>query len=473
MVVRPGNLAYVIYTSGSTGRPKGVAITHAAAVNFITVAADAYALGPADCVLQVASPTFDAHVEEIFPVLARGGTVVQLPTETDILDLAPETVERLGVGVLPLPTALWSRLVREPRAPGTFFPSVHFVVIGGEEARAADLRRWRLAAPRSQRLLNTYGPTEATVVATVADVTDDAGELVPIGRPVPNTSAYVLDDELRPVPPGVAGELYLGGAQVGRGYLRRPGLTAARFVPDPFGELAGGRLYRTGDVARLRSDGALEFLGRRDDQVKVRGFRVELGEIEAALAEHEAVAEATVDARGTPDETQLVAYYVPRRDGESVDVREFLAARLPPYAVPAAFVAVGRLPRLPSGKVDRAALPEPGAPKAPDGIANVVEPRTELERAIAAVWRDVLGHERIGVHDDFFEAGGHSLLATQVVSRLRSRLGLAVRVRSIFEHRTIAGLATAVAAEAAAPPTAAIARLPRVATTPQTSKSDA
>jgi acyl-coenzyme A synthetase/AMP-(fatty) acid ligase/acyl carrier protein len=293
-------------------------------------------------------------------------------------------------------------------------------------------------------LHNGYGPTEATISATFWTCEPESDRrTVPIGRPIANTRTYVLDRHLRPVPVGVPGELYIGGDGLARGYLGRPGLTAERFVPDPLSQLPGARLYRTGDRARYRSDGTLEFLGRLDHQVKIRGFRVEPGEIAATLAQHPDVRDGIVVAReDSTGDRRLVAYIVPAAEALAPGVdqlRGFLQARLPEHMIPSAFVVLDALPLTPSGKVDRRALPAPDQTRA--GLEALVTPRTPVEEAIAEIWMAVLKLERVGVHDNFFALGGHSLLATQVVARLRAAFGLELPLRALFETPTVGGLA--------------------------------
>ncbi|HEU0077406.1 MAG TPA: amino acid adenylation domain-containing protein, partial [Longimicrobiaceae bacterium] len=392
--VHPDNAAYVIYTSGSTGRPKGVVVTHRALANYAAAAVDLYGVTPADRVLQFASLSFDASAEEIYPALLGGASLV-LRTEEMLADAATffARCAAWGVTVLDLPTAYWHELVAELERGAVRLPTaVRLVIIGGERALPERVAAWRRHVGDGVRLVNTYGPTEATVVATLAELQgrEEAPTLpdqplppVPIGRPVPNGRVYVLDGELRPLPIGARGELYVGGAGVARGYLGRPELTAERFVPDPFAVEPGARLYRTGDVARWRRAGELEFVGRADDQVKVRGFRVEPGEIEDLLLRHPAVRDAVVAAReDEPGRTRLVGYVVAAGEAPTAaELRRHLKAELPEYMVPAAFVVMDALPKTGSGKVDRRALPAPGAPGAP--AESYVAPATDAERRLA------------------------------------------------------------------------------------------
>jgi amino acid adenylation domain-containing protein len=458
--VHPDNAAYVIYTSGSTGRPKGVVVSHRALANYATAAVDLYGVTPSDRVLQFASLSFDASAEEIYPAML-GGAALVLRTEEMLTDAATffARCAEWGVTVLDLPTAYWHELVSGLERGAIRLPDrVRLVIIGGERALPERVAAWRRHVGDGVRLVNTYGPTEASVVATMAELqgreevpmlADQPLPAVPIGRPVPNGRVYVLDREMRPLPVGARGELYVGGAGVARGYLGRPELTAERFVPDPFGAEPGARLYRTGDVARWRRTGELEFVGRADEQVKVRGFRVEPGEIEDLLLRHHSVREAVVAAReDEPGRTRLVGYVVPVDQAPSVaDLRAHLKAELPEYMVPAAFVVLDALPKTGSGKVDRRALPAPEAPGVPADA--YVAPETEAERRLADIWAEVLRVERVGTRDDFFALGGHSLLATQVVSRVRQAFGAELPLRTIFEHPTVGELAALLPADAA------------------------
>ena len=447
------NLAYVMYTSGSSGTPKGVAVPHRALVNFSLAAAREYRMTAADRVLQFASLGSDISADEIFPAWASGAAVVlRAPGPPPAAAELVEAIRRAGVSVTSLPTAYWHGWVEELSLVSQRLPAtLRLVIVGGERAHAAALERWRLLAG-PVRWLNTYGPTEATVEATAYEPPSASGEgrvrEVPIGRPVANTRVYVLDQAMEPVPVGVAGELYIGGDGLARGYVGRPGLTAERFVPDPFAAEAGGRLYRTGDRVRMSRDGQLVFLGRVDDQIKIRGFRVEPGEIEAVLAEHPAIRACAVAAQVAPaGEIRLVAYAVPAREPapDRGELRRFLAKRLPEPMLPTEYVLVDALPLLPNGKLNRRALPAVHDTRSRADVGYVA-PRTEIEAAIAAIWAAVLRLERVGVHDNFFDLGGHSLLATQVVARVRAQLEVELPLRSLFEAPTVAGLAEQVEA---------------------------
>ncbi|WP_447980433.1 amino acid adenylation domain-containing protein [Candidatus Nitrospira bockiana] len=439
--VQPENLAYVLYTSGSTGRPKGVLITHGSLASYVRYAREAFGLEPSDRVLQFASVTFDASAEEIYPCLASGAALV---LRTDgMLESVPAFVRACahwGITVLDLPTMYWheltARLAGEVQVP----PALRLTIIGGEQARADRLALWAGSVGRACRLLNTYGPTETTIVATCADLTGAAAaDPVPIGRAVAQAQAYVLNGTMQPVPIGVPGELYIGGAGLARGYLNRPDLTAETFVPDPFGAAPGGRLYRTGDRVRRRADGQLEFLGRIDHQIKLRGLRIELGEIEAQLRAHPAVRDAVVLLREESGARRLVAYVVGEPAGSANELRRFLQDRLPDYMVPAAFVFLSALPQTPAGKVDRSALPAPAILTRREGAPRL--PSTRAEAVLAEIWSGVLGKSDITVHDNFFELGGDSILSLQVVARARDA-GLRLTPRQIFQHQTIAELAS-------------------------------
>ncbi|HET6230447.1 MAG TPA: amino acid adenylation domain-containing protein, partial [Longimicrobiaceae bacterium] len=454
--VHAESLAYVIYTSGSTGKPKGVLVPHGGVANYTRFAAREYALTAADRFLQFANISFDASVEELFAPLATGGTLV---LRTDAMIASPAAFLSLcgewGITALSLPTAYWHQVAAAMAADGLPLPeSVRLVVIGGERALPERVADWQEAVDPRVVLYNSYGPTEVTVAATFTVVADGAGRAereISIGLPVDNDTAYVLDDAGQPVPVGVPGELCLGGAGVVRGYLGRPGLTAEKFVPDPFSARPGARLYRTGDRARRRANGELEFLRRADDQVKVRGFRVELGEIESLLREADAVAEAVVvagpDARG---EVRLAAYLVAEEGAAPAvpEIRSALRERLPEYMVPGAFVVVDSLPLTPNGKIDRAALPIP-EPDAGDAERGTFAPlRSPLEETLAAIWSEVLGVERVGAHDNFFDLGGRSLLLAQVHERIRTELGREVGMVSLFKYPTVRLLADFIARDA-------------------------
>ncbi|MGC2781044.1 MAG: amino acid adenylation domain-containing protein, partial [Bradyrhizobium sp.] len=444
----PANLAYVIYTSGSTGRPKGVANTHGGIVNRLLWMQAAYRLAPGDRVLQKTPFSFDVSVWECFWPLIEGVSLIVARPEghQDPFYLA-ELIQREAVTIAHfVPSMLQVFLETEDIARCV---SLRAVMCSGEalggELKARFLRR------SPSELHNLYGPTEAAVdVSAFACRLDADAVSVPIGRPISNTQLHVLDGHGELVPVGVAGELYIGGAGLARGYHGRADLTAERFVPSPFGD--GARLYRTGDLARWRADGELEYLGRLDHQVKIRGFRIELGEIEAALAEHAGVSQAVVVAQedGSGD-TRLVAYVVGKeKQFDAAELSTYLKRRLPDYMVPAtsAFVVLDQLPLSPNGKLDRNALPQPQRTRQ---LAGESAPRTAAEEILAKLWSDLLGIRSVGIHDDFFDLGGHSLLAMRLIAQVRKTLGVDLPVRLLFEEQpTIAVMAAHIAVARAA-----------------------
>ncbi|MEU3026955.1 amino acid adenylation domain-containing protein [Streptomyces incarnatus] len=450
---RAGDLAYVIYTSGSTGTPKGVLVSHSGVGNLAAAQAERLEVDENSRVLQFASSSFDGAVMEVLMALPAGATLV-LPPHGPLVGEALQTFLR---------ERRITHALLAPSAVATLTPDgldgLRTLVVGGEASTGDLVARWSAG----RRMVNAYGPTEATVVATMsAPLT--GGAVPPIGTPLPNTRVRLLDAALQPVPVGVPGELYIAGPHLARGYHGRPGLTAERFTADPYGE-PGDRMYRSGDVARWRADGSLEYLGRADDQVKLRGFRIELGEIETALGRHPDVRDAVVVVHH--DETgrgRLVAYLVADRELSTGELRAHLAGSLPDYMVPALYVPLERLPLTPSGKVDRRALPAPDLSAARTGTGTGTDhtaPRDTTEETLATVWADVLGIERVGVHDNFFDLGGDSILSIQVVSRARQN-GLHLTSRLLFLHQTIATLApltTPTHAPAGDTPPAAVGRV--------------
>jgi amino acid adenylation domain-containing protein/non-ribosomal peptide synthase protein (TIGR01720 family) len=438
--VSPDNLAFIIYTSGSTGQPKGVMLTHRGICNRIRWAKDAYGLGERDAFLQKASIGFDVSVWETFaPLISGARLVLSEPGRQGDGAYLVSAIREHGVTVIDFVPPMLPAFLAEEDVETCV--SLRQIVTGGDTLtpELRDRTLARLPIP----LDNTYGPTEITIDNTrwvCAPGQGQTTDRVPIGRPISNTRLYVVDAELRLAPVGVAGELLAGGAGVTRGYLRRPDLTAQGFVPDPFGDEPGERLYRTGDVVRWLPDGSLDILGRRDHQVKIRGFRIELGEIEATLVALPGVREAVVVVREEKGDRRLVAYVA--GDATAEALRQSLRERLPDYMVPAVFVTLAALPLTVNGKVDRKALP---APELPGGEETYVAPRTREEEILAAVWADVLRLPRVGVNDNFFELGGDSILSVQIVARAR-QAGLGFTVRQIFEHQTVAGLALYVTA---------------------------
>lgn len=462
-------LAYLIYTSGSTGQPKGVMVSHHSLVAHSVSAAQHYQLQRSDRVLQFASLSFDVAAEEIFPAWLSGASVLLVPHRGPTI---PEFVEVLigaQVTVANLPSAYWHHWVDElDRLEIKLPPSLRLLIVGSDRVSTDHFKRWQKLFGKRVRWLNAYGPTEATVTATLYEAPTDEENWhdlasVPIGRPMTNRQTYVLDCSLHPQPTGVAGELFIGGASLACGYLNRPELTAEKFIANPFSSEPGARLYRTGDLVRYLADGNIEFLGRADDQVKVRGYRIELAEIEALLIRHPAIHACVVVAReDSPGDKRLAAYVV-AASGSRVtadELRRFLKEKLPEFMIPATFSFLSELPLTPNGKVDRKTLP------APDlyGVNHdrYIAPRTATETKIAEIWSAVLKADRIGVHDNFFEIGGHSLLAMQLISRAREAFQIELRVRQLFEAPTVSELAQAIEKLAVKPGNSAAPAIPRV-----------
>ncbi|WP_406841549.1 non-ribosomal peptide synthase/polyketide synthase (plasmid) [Streptomyces sp. AHU1] len=453
----PGHPAYVIYTSGSTGRPKGVVIEQQAVAQFILTNASAYGIDERARVLAFAAFTFDVSILEIFSTLVSGGMLVLASSEERLnADALQELLIEKAVTVADLPPALMPLLRPEK------LPALRLVSVGGEAPAGSLVDEWATA---EREFWNAYGPTETTVTATLMRCLPPShGQTPPIGRPIDNVQVYVLDAGLQPVPVGVAGELYIAGAGLARGYLNRAALTAERFVASPFGG-AGERMYRSGDLVRWTADGELVFVGRVDEQVKIRGFRIELGEIESVLARCDGVAQAAVVVReDQPGVKRLVAYVMPVGEGDAPDpavLRDHLVADLPDYMVPAAFVMVEELPLTPNGKLDRRALPAPDF----GGSATSRAPRTPREEVLAGLFTEVLRLESVGIDDSFFDLGGDSIVSIQLVSRAR-KAGLVLTPRDVFTHKTVANLAAVVRDESAAVSEAAGAGVGAVIPTP-------
>jgi amino acid adenylation domain-containing protein len=445
------NLAYVIYTSGSTGQPKGVLVSHASLATHCRDVQRYYELGPSDRVLQFASLSFDLSLEQILPTLIVGARLVMMGPDVWHTAEFHRKISEFGLTVLNLPTGYWQELARE----WAEFPELasniqaRLFTVGGDILLPEVLKLWQRTPASSIRLLNAYGPTEATITATVLEIDPRLRERatsqrIPIGRPLANRETYILDQYGNPVPVGVPGELHIGGACLARGYLNRPDLTAEKFISNPFSIEPGARLYKTGDVARYLPDGKIEFLGRVDHQVKIRGFRIELGEIEATLGQHPAVRDAVVlGQEDAPGEKRLVAYVVAERDLllTANDLRGFLKQKLPEYMVPSAYVLLDALPLMLNGKVDRRALPAAGRTR-PELEKVLVAPRDALELQLTHLWREILGLESIGVRDNFFELGGHSLAAVRLFALIESRLGKRLPLAAVFQGATIEHLAT-------------------------------
>jgi amino acid adenylation domain-containing protein/non-ribosomal peptide synthase protein (TIGR01720 family) len=447
--VEPDNLAYIIYTSGSTGRPKGVCIEHGTAVKHLADMQHVWQLDAYDRVLQFASLSFDASVEQIFSTLFSGACLVLRGVEGWDPGHFSRYATDAGLTVADLPTAYWDRWVQEYAGrEQTVPPRLRLVIVGGEAVTADSVRRWKASPLRHIRLVNGYGPTETTITASTFEITPrlaDTGPLdsVPIGRPLAGRTLHLLDSDGRPVAPGAAGELYLGGEGLARGYLNQPSLTAERFIPDPFSPNPRARLYRTGDLARYRSDNEIEFLGRVDHQVKIRGFRVELGEIEERLRQHPGVAQAVAMVReDVPCSKQLVAYVVSSREHASTpkELEEHLARQLPYYMVPAAVLFLDDLPVTPNGKIDRAALPSPRQVDRPTA-ETYVPPRNHAEEVLCDIWAQVLDVDRVSVVDRFVDMGGDSLSAMLVVARALEA-GLDITAGQFGRAATVAELAS-------------------------------
>nr|AAZ03552.1 McnC [Microcystis sp. NIVA-CYA 172/5] len=445
--VAPENLLCLLYTSGSTGKPKGVMLTHAALVNHSWGISEVFGLTESDRVLQFASFGFDVAAEEIFPTWLKGGTVVlrpgqMFPTLTDFADF----IEQESLTVLNITPAYWHEwALAVSQSLATVPSSLRVVAVGGDAVLPETVNIWRQMVGKRVQCINVYGPTEASVTAIVHDLLDYQSEKINsvlIGRPIANTKAYILDQNLQPVPIGVKGELHLCGVRLARGYLNRPELTAEKFIDNPFAHSPFNRLHKTGDLARYLPDGNIECFGRIDNQVKIRGFRIELGEIEAVLNQNIDVQTSCVIIReDTPGDKYLVAYIVAHYERIPMisELRQFLSSKLPLYMVPQAFVFLESLPLTTNRKVDRRALP------APDKIGNrrdqYVAPRNGIEEMLVQIWTEILKIEQVGIYDNFFEIGGHSLLATQLVSRIRSLFKIELPLRSLFGAATVAELA--------------------------------
>jgi amino acid adenylation domain-containing protein len=459
------HLAYVMYTSGSTGRPKGVMVTQEGLAHYVTWALRAYRVEQGSGAPLHGSLAFDATLTSLLPPLLAGKEVVVIPEHAPLDALATGLRGRPGWSVLKITPAHLK--VLESLLPATTLSrSVHTVVIGGEALSSDVLGPWHQHSP-GVTFVNEYGPTE-TVVGCCVHSVPEGGALpanIPIGKPLPYTRLYLLDDGLQHVPVGMVGDLYIGGAGVARGYFDRPDLTAASFIPDPWSEKPGERLYKTGDLARRMADGTLLFLGRRDAQVKIRGYRVELGEIQSRLATHPAVEACHVATRaGSDGEPVLVAYIVNRSPAPipAEELTRHLVGTLPGYMVPTHFVCLPALPLTENGKVDQRALPAP-RPPAPDKGSR--EPRSDTEKALAALWRRMLDVEQVGTESNFFELGGHSLLAGQLIARIREHFGIEVPLLTIFDAPTLGHLAARIDRErngTSCPAAGSIQRRPRV-----------
>lgn len=447
--VEPENLAYVIYTSGSTGKPRGVLLPHAGLVNHNLAASRLFRLTSADRMAQFASISFDIAIEEIFPTWIAGGALI-VREENASLAVGDflRWVDENRVTALDLPTAYWHELVRELAESAVKLPeSLRLVIVGGEKAQSGALSTWRKLARSRVRWINTYGPTETSVIVTSfePEESENLPAVLPIGRPIANTKIYILNKNLQPQPVGITGDLYVSGPGLARGYLNRPEITAEKFIADPFSSETGARMYKTGDLAKYTASGEIEFAGRTDDQVKIRGYRVELEEIEALLGAYKGVHEVVVIAReNSSGEKSLVAYLVPSREQvpTASELRTYLKQKLPAYMVPAAVVLLEAMPKTPNGKVDKRALPNP---KTADFAATqeYVAPTNDLESKLASIWEIVLDKKPIGIRDNFFELGGHSLLAARLMHRIEQQLGERLPLAALLQSPTIEQLAGA------------------------------
>ncbi|HLL81309.1 MAG TPA: amino acid adenylation domain-containing protein, partial [Longimicrobium sp.] len=442
----PENLAYVVYTSGSTGRPKGVMVPHRGVVSYLAALVREYGLAPGDVVLQRSTLSFDASVRDLLGPLTAGARVVLVHTHeaADPVVLMRRIREHRVSAILAIVPSILRPLLdaAEEAAPTA---SLRLLLVSGEPLAVADCHRARRAFGSGVRVVNLWGATECTMSSSFHTVEEEDGEgIAPVGAPIPNTRIYVLDAQMQPVPAGVAGEAYIAGVGLTRGYQGQPGLTAERFLPDPFAAAPGARIYRVGDRVRRRADGTLEFLGRVDQQVKVSGIRVETGEIEAVLRACDGVRDAVVVARQSAGETRLVAYVAGDEEALSAGaLRRFLERTLPAHMIPSVFVRLDEFPLLPNGKVDRAALPAPVSTAWRDG-PEYVAPSTETERVLAEIWESLLDVRPIGVDEPFFRLGGHSMLVVRLMAQIRRRLGVELPLAALFEHPTVRGLAARV-----------------------------
>jgi len=450
-MVAPHQAAYIIYTSGSTGKPKGVVISHQAVSLHVMAAAAQYGIQASDRILQFASLSFDVAAEELLCAFFQGATIVLQPCRLfETIPAFLDFLRRERVSVVGLPASYWQLWMAEANEPGRDVPDhLRVLIVGNEAVSAEHLAIWKKKAAERVRWLNAYGPTEATITTTTYETdrayTPTGPGIVPIGKPLSGRSVYVLDEMLEPVPYGVPGELCIGGAGLARGYLHDPIQTGTSFLPDPFCDKPGSRLYRTGDRVRLRHDNVIEFLGRIDDQVKVRGFRVESGEIETVLSRHPDVQEAAVLVRRNPEGRDMLMAYVQLRSERNVEealLRQWVGLSLPEHMVPSVVVFLPRLPRTGGGKVDRHALPMPEWSNV--GRQTYVAPHTPLQKMLADIWCKVLALEKVGIHDNFFDLGGHSLLAVQLMSHVQKVIETPLPLMDLFQSPTVASLAASI-----------------------------
>ncbi|MEJ2177682.1 MAG: amino acid adenylation domain-containing protein, partial [Gammaproteobacteria bacterium] len=453
------NVAYVIYTSGSTGNPKGVMIAHSAFANYCQVMKDYWLVDSSDSILQLASLSFDLSLTEIFVNLTCGAKIV-LPTGDYLVpQQLTSNLSRHKITRFNLSPAMWRQWLQSliDDQESSDLSELRLVGVGSDVVPPEVVLLWNsLELSKRVKLVNAYGPTEVTITTTVNwTVLENFSTTVPIGRPLPGCPHYILDQDRQPVPIGVAGELYIGGRRLALGYLNRPNLTAEVFVPDPFSDEVGAKMYKTGDLARYLPDGTIDFLGRVDHQVKIRGFRVELGEIEAVLNRHPEVAESVAVAiQVKPEEKSLVAYVIPKITANlnASGLRQYLKKSLPEYMIPSNFVFIDEFPLSPNGKVDRKWLPCPDISTSTNG-SEFVAPRNLVEQKLATIWQEVLNRDEISIHDNFFTLGGHSLNAKQVISRVHDQFIIELPLVSIFDAESLASLATMINEETGSNPT--------------------
>jgi len=448
VAITPENLAYVIYTSGSTGTPRGVELTHRGIANHQLAATGLYNLDAQDRVLQFSSISFDIAIEEMFPTWSAGGCVVLRDPTLELQARGfMRWLQEKCITVVDLPTAFWHEWVHQLSELRQPLPdTLRLVIVGGEKASASAYAAWKGIAGGRVEWINTYGPTEASVIATAYDPSADSRREIsselPVGKPVQGVQVYILDAEMEPVPVGATGEMHIGGLGVARGYLNRPELTAEKFIPDPFSTEPGARLYKTGDLACFAADGNILFRGRRDDQIKIQGFRVELGEIESALSAFPGIDEVAVIAReDTPGHRHLAAYFVASQSHQPgiPAIRDYLKTKLPDYMVPSAFVPLQSLPLTPNGKVDRRALPAPEQGRVvTSGSAS--SPKDAFESQMVKIWETVLGTSRVGVQDNFFDLGGTSLLAARMIYKVERRFGKTLPTSALLQAPTVEGV---------------------------------
>jgi amino acid adenylation domain-containing protein len=447
-VAYPENIVYLVYTSGSTGRPKGIVIEHRSLVNAAYAFINKHQMTERDRLLQFASLSFDVAAEEFFSSWLTGGCIVMKPetvmSHTEFVTL----IDKEEITIVNLPASFWMEWLTAISEKNLELPNtLRRVIVGNEKTLEETLAKWQRLMGQKVEWCNAYGPSETTITASNYEPSGNNSareekSTVPIGRPVINVEMYVLDPAQQLVPTGVAGELYIGGAGLARGYHNQPDQTAERFIPHPFSAQPGERLYRTGDLARFRADGNVEFLGRVDEQVKIRGFRIEVGEVETVLAQHTGVRESVViareDERGS---NRLIAYVVSNNgDLQTADLRNYLKQRLAEYMVPSSFVVLDALPRTPNGKVDRRALPNADAALADDREVYIA-PRSEMETVITNIWQELLKVEKVGVNDNFFGLGGHSLLLVHAQSKVTEALRVKLSMVEMFKYPTVSALA--------------------------------